>query len=125
MKIEVVDLISRPRNSGGILWGSVIEVLARFGKTELWRTRGSSIKYRIGFQDYIPGELSLVSDADYHYRKYEPSLKTVLQEGGRVSKRTFVEHAEAINKFFGVTIAHLLNPKKTVLLTAATRPKAK
>jgi hypothetical protein len=112
---EIIDRIKRAKRSGGINWGSPIVVLARYGDKELWQERGSGLYSRMGGNYWVPGGLYLIEEAEKHHSMFRGKV-TKLQEGGRISGKTFREHADRIDAFFGAKIAHLLNVRQTVIV---------
>lgn len=68
-----------------------------------------------GSHSSFPGRLVLVPDAEN-----DPAAKnTVLTEEGRLSRRRLLEHAAAIDKFFGCEVSRLLSrvyAKRTLVI---------
>lgn len=96
----------------GCDYGAPIRVLAVKGRRELWWRKGHTGWMSRGETGYYPGCLFL-ADLDGH--KYGDIPETTeLQEGGRLGRPMFERHAEAIDAFFGESVAKHLHPNKTV-----------
>ena len=115
MKTRLVDRIILPRKDNCCDWGSVRFVLARQGAKELlwWTARKTWVGRMEGYQP-APAELLLRQPSE-HFSSGLGKSRT-LHEGGRLSRALLLEHAQAIDAFFGQEVTPLLDPKKTLLL---------
>lgn len=122
VKVRRIASVFRPAKSGGVVWPGEIHVLARFGAKELWKVPGASISRGTAVRpEYVPAYMCLVSEADRVWRgDYVPGGETVLAEGGRFGRPKFAAHAEAIDAFFGVKLAHRIRARKTLIVEDAT-----
>jgi len=98
-QISIEPLIERPRHQCGVEYGCDRFVLVRKGKRELiWCGPGTHWQDRMSGHVYDPTELNLVDWTD------SPGIgrETRLQTGGRFSRKSIQENAEAIMEFFGM-----------------------
>ncbi len=101
MTTKRVPLITRAKNSGGVIWSGTIKVIARRGTKELWA---------------YPGHVSLVEDAENHWRDCRSKTVVDIRETCFVSRALFARQAIAINEFFGCEVAGRLDPYGTTLV---------
>jgi len=111
-------LVVRPQAEFGIDWSRPRTVLARRGTLELWWQGPGSVWSGVGIpHEYVPTEL-ITYDVKLKAWPDPPSdsrstgtprraaaserASNALHEGGRLSRRLLVEHAVAIDTFFGV-----------------------
>jgi hypothetical protein len=114
-KFTLVEPVVRPRNAPGVHWGGNITVLARLGDKELWKCPGSQLSNRMS-RYYVSGHITLVNNADKHWRNYtERSVD--ISDNGRASRALFQRQAKMINDFFGCEVADKLDPKKTLIVS--------
>jgi hypothetical protein len=97
----------RPRVANGIDWSRAPRVLATNSKRELWWRPGFTGWICLGQSGYHAAVLYLVDLGN-------PHMANPLQEGGRLGRPMFQRHAQAIDEFFGQSVAEHLHPRKTV-----------
>ena len=86
----------------------------------MWQKSGKSWRDRLsGYQPY-PAELQTVEPNSSRWDKPDvehSAFHRTLHSGGRLSKNVILIHAEQIDKFFGMEVANLIDPKRTLILT--------
>jgi hypothetical protein len=108
-----VDRVVLPRHDDGCDWGSVRWVLARRGDRELvWWTPGKSWVGVLGGYRHRGGELFFTRG---DRRGYTERVMTVFEDG-RVTRERLLAHAVTLNEFFGAKVAHLIDPRRTLVL---------
>lgn len=114
--VRYVPLIRRPRSSGGVQWGNLF-VLCKRDNKELWRITGSSIKRGVLFSEWVPGEITLVGEAEEHFKFYKPSCcKIINPDSSRFSRRLMTQNASKIFDFFGCDVAGMIRKDKTLII---------
>lgn len=105
------DRVSRPRREPGHDWGSERIVLVRLGHRELWwwRSHKSWMDILRGYE-HTEAQLVLAEHCNGSSVTYRR-----IHEGGRMSKRLFMEHAREIDAHFGQEVAPFIDQKLTLI----------